>query len=97
MPLAVQNLVGLTRVRQLCEALDVARVDIGPRGVALAFGTHPMAPPDEISTVDQRLAWHDGRLVNKTAVAAEERVAMAINLLDRLLEAKEAGPVVSSV
>ncbi len=89
-PLEVQNLVGLYRVRQACAVLGIGRLDLGPRGAALTFDRRPkeLAQP---ASIDRRLAWHGARLIYGKALPAGERVAAVVDLLERLFEVGQAG------
>jgi transcription-repair coupling factor (superfamily II helicase) len=81
-PEEVARLLEVARLRQLCRAEGVARIDAGPKAIALAFrsGRAPVG-----IEIEPALHWRDGRLIlDEPTESAGERLGRAIGLLERL-------------
>jgi transcription-repair coupling factor (superfamily II helicase) len=87
-PEPVRTLLAVARLRQLCRALGIARIDAGPKAVALTF-RHAERWLEELGGLlrdpDGSFAWRDDRLIceHPTDTPAE-RLELALALLDRL-------------
>jgi transcription-repair coupling factor (superfamily II helicase) len=87
-PAAVRDLLAVARLRQLCRALGIARVDAGPKAVALAFrnGKRWLEELGEfLRDPEGGFAWRDDRLIcERPTDTPAERLDLALTLLDRL-------------
>lgn len=48
MPVEVEHLLAVTRIKQLCREAGVERVDAGPRGLVIAFHNQTFARPEKL-------------------------------------------------
>ena len=86
-PEPVRHLIGLARLRQRCRAAGIARLEAGPRGIAVEFWDVDAArrryPARE--SRDPELRWRGDRLVcAKASAHPEQRLGAAGDLLTRL-------------
>jgi transcription-repair coupling factor (superfamily II helicase) len=85
-PDAVRHLLAAARLRQVCRVLGVARLDAGPKAIALTF-RHAERWLEELGSLlrDGGFAWRDDRLVlERPTDTPAERLEVALTLLDRL-------------
>ena len=86
-PDPVRHLIGLARLRQRCRAAGVARLEAGPKGIAVQF-RDPQAARRRLSSVEGRgpdLACRDGRLICAAPTATpDQRLDAVSELLTRL-------------
>jgi len=50
----VQNLLETMRIKQLCRAANVAKIDAGPKGAVIAFHNNHFARPDRLLAYIQK-------------------------------------------
>jgi transcription-repair coupling factor (superfamily II helicase) len=86
-PEPVRHLIGLARLRQRCRGLGVARLEAGPKGIAVQF-RDPGAARRQLSSFEGRapdLAWRDDRLVcTRPTATPDQRLEAVSELLTRL-------------
>ncbi|HEX8166758.1 MAG TPA: DEAD/DEAH box helicase [Beijerinckiaceae bacterium] len=89
-PDEVHHLLAAARLRQLCRMLGIARIDAGPKAVALTF-RHAERWVEELGGLlrdqDGGFVWRDDRLVcERPTDTPAERLDLALTLLERLAE-----------
>ena len=83
MPGETRCLIDIARLRQLCRAGGVARLDAGPKAIALAF-REPARMQARLRN-SETACWRDGRLVvERSSETAAERLELAMSLMERL-------------
>jgi transcription-repair coupling factor (superfamily II helicase) len=92
-PTEARCLLAAARLRELCRDLGVARVDAGPKAIALTF-RDGAAPADPMSG-GEPLQWRDGRLIllepTESTVERLDRVTKLLEGLSDLSRENENG------
>jgi transcription-repair coupling factor (superfamily II helicase) len=84
-PDEIECLLAIAGLRRLCRARGVARIDAGPKAIALTFRNGRQPAGLEAGAAPH---WREGRLVlDEPTESAGERIARAIELLERLSDA----------
>ena len=89
-PEAVDHLIALVRLRALSRRLGVARVDAGPKAIALTFrdgAGERLVADGALGPFGDALVWRDGRLiVSRESETDAERQRLTTELLERLAD-----------
>ena len=89
-PEAVDHLIALARLRALSRRLGVARVDAGPKAIALTFrdgAGERLVADGALGPFGDALVWRDGRLiVSRESETDAERQRLTTELLERLAD-----------
>ncbi|MGB1871668.1 MAG: transcription-repair coupling factor [Candidatus Puniceispirillaceae bacterium] len=81
-PDSVRNLLAVIELKQLCRRVGVERIDIGPKGLSLAFRNNEFARPEQL------VAWIAGK-AGEVQLRADHRLVM-----QRAMPAAEGRPAV---
>ncbi|HEX2726210.1 MAG TPA: TRCF domain-containing protein, partial [Beijerinckiaceae bacterium] len=91
LPVEAQQLFTLTRLKQACRNLGIARVDAGPEAVAFTFRDkrHAAAPLQQlIKAAKGALAWRGDRLVYERRMRSPaEQARVVTRLVEKLAAA----------
>jgi len=89
-PDALDQLIALARLRTLCRGLGVARIDAGPKAIALTFRdgvAERLVAAGALEPFGDGLIWRDGRLiVSQPSETDAERQRLTTDLLERLAD-----------
>jgi transcription-repair coupling factor (superfamily II helicase) len=83
----VGHLIGLARLRQRCRAAGIARLEAGPKGIAVEFRQPDAAWRHSTGrSAESDLRWQGERLVCRNASATPEQRLRAVDALLTRLE-----------
>lgn len=94
MPEEVEHLLDVVRIKQLCKAAGVERIDTGPKGAVLTFRNNSFARPDKLLTwIAEKPAQYKFRADHKLVLLDEfrsvkdrmQRINQSIHTLSQLV------------